>query len=35
MRYKIIMIKVDIISVGKLKENFFVEANKEYLQRVR
>lgn len=34
MRYKLIMIKVDIISVGKLKEKFFVEASKEYLKRL-
>lgn len=29
------MIKIDIISVGKLKEKFFTEASKEYLKRLQ
>lgn len=35
MRFNLIMIKIDIISVGKLKEKFFAEASKEYLKRLQ
>ena len=35
MRFNLKMIKIDIISVGKLKEKFLQEASNEYIKRLQ